>query len=275
MGRTWVENLAPERKVVVELATPEKIKSMDEIELSLSISQEDGSAIIFLVDEGIHAINDYENSDLLDHYLSERELSLGVLTNFGQLILQDKSRDPISVGGDEITQSMSDIKKSDFFKTVSQASPLIEFENGQLDYTFVPSEMEGRLRAVALVVTEDGFGMTTEEIVVQDPVSLDISLPRFISPGSTTLGKLQVRWNDYSGLVKVLSSVDGVETVNASMASPGDSFTVAIPFNVNRIGDVPVSIDIEYGDFKIRRSFELVSRSFSYPAIELKSFPLE
>jgi uncharacterized protein YfaS (alpha-2-macroglobulin family) len=56
---------------------------------------------------------------------------------------------------------------------------LIEFENGQLDYTFVPSEMEGRLRAVALVVTEDGFGMTTEEIVVQDPVSLDISLPRF------------------------------------------------------------------------------------------------
>ncbi len=181
---------------------------MDEIELSLSISQEDGSAIIFLVDEGIHAINDYENLDLLDHYLSERELSLGVLTNFGQLILQDKSRDPISVGGDELTQSMSDIKKSDFFKTVSQASPLIEFENGQLDYKFVPSEMEGRLRAVALVVTEDGFGMTTEEIVVQDPVSLDISLPRFISPGSTTLGKLQVRWNDYSGLVNILTSVD-------------------------------------------------------------------
>jgi uncharacterized protein YfaS (alpha-2-macroglobulin family) len=102
---------------------PEKIKSMDEIKLNLSISQEDGSAIIFLVDEGIHAINDYENSDLLDHYLSERELSLGVLTNFGQLILQDKSRDAISLGGDEITQSMSDIKKSDFFKTVSQAKP--------------------------------------------------------------------------------------------------------------------------------------------------------
>ena len=274
MGRTWVENFTSERKVLVELSTPEKIKSMDEIELNLSISQEDGSAIIFLVDEGIHAINDYENLDLLDHYLSERELSLGVLTNFGQLILQDKSRDPISLGGDEITQSMSDIKKSDFFKTVSQVSPLIEFKNGQLDYTFVPSEMEGRLRAVALVVTEDGFGMTTEEIVVQDPVSLDISLPRFISPGSTTLGKLQVRWNDYSGLVKILTSVDGVETVNASMASPGDNFTVAIPFSVNRIGNVPVSIDIEYGDFKIRRAFELVSRSFSYPATELKSFQL-
>ena len=69
MGRTWVENLTPERKVLVELETPDKIKSMDEIELNLSISQEDGSAIIFLVDEGIHAINDYENSDLLDHYL--------------------------------------------------------------------------------------------------------------------------------------------------------------------------------------------------------------
>ena len=274
MGRTWVENVSSERKVAVKLSTPEQIKSMDDIQLNFSISQNDGSAIIFLVDEGIHAINDYENLDLLDHYLSERELSLGVLTNFGQLILQDKSRDPISVGGDEITQSMSDIKKSDFFKTVSQASPLIEFENGELDYTFVPSEMEGRLRAVAFVVTEEGFGMTTEEIVVQDPVSLDVSLPRFISPGSTTLGKLQVRWNDYSGLVNIRTSIDDVETVNASMASPGENFTVKIPFNVDRVGDVPVIIELEYGDFKIRRNFELVSRTFSYPATELKSFPL-
>ena len=274
MGRTWVENLKSNRKVALELSTTEKIKSMDEIQLNLSVSQNNGSAIIFLVDEGIHAINDYENSDLLAHYLSERELSLGVLTNFGQLILQDKSRDTIRVGGDEITQSVSDIKKSDFFKTVSQASPLIEFENGELDYTFTPPEMEGRLRAVALVVTEDGFGMATKNIVVQDPVSVDISLPRFISPGSTTLGKLQLRWNDYSGLVKVRTSVDDAETVNASMASPGDNFTVAIPFNVNRVGDVPVNIEIEYGDFKIRRNFNLVSRSFSYPATELKSFPL-
>ncbi len=46
------------------------------------------------------------------------------------------------------------------------------------------------------------------------------------------------------------------------MASPGESFTVKIPFNVNRIGDVPVSIEIEYGEFKIRRTFELVSRLF-------------
>ncbi len=274
MGRTWVENLNANRKVTVDVSAPEKIKSMDEIKLNLNISQDDGSAMIFLVDEGIHAINDYKNADLRNHYLSEREVSLGVLTNFGQLILQDKTRDPISLGGDEIMQTMSDIKKSDFFKTVSQASPLIEFKNGQLDYKFAPTETEGRLRAVALVVTKEGFGMTTKEIVVQDPVSVDISLPRFISPGSITLGKLQVRWNDFSGLVKVRTSVDDVETVNASMASPGDNFTVAIPFNVNRLGDVPVNIEIEYGDFKIRRNFELVSRSFSYPATELKSFPL-
>ena len=76
MGRTWVENVSSERKVAVKLSTPEKIKSMDDIQLNLSISQNDGSAIIFLVDEGIHAINDYENLDLLDHYLSERSYPL-------------------------------------------------------------------------------------------------------------------------------------------------------------------------------------------------------
>ena len=47
------------------------------------------------------------------------------------------------MGGDEITQSMP-ILKNQIFSKLSLGKPLIEFENGQLDYTFVPSEMEGR-----------------------------------------------------------------------------------------------------------------------------------
>ena len=60
---------------------------------------------------------------------------------------------------------------------------------------------------------------------------------------------------------------------NASMVT-ADRFTLAIPFNVNRIGDVPVSFDRVMVILNCR-SFEIVSRSFSYSATELKSFPLE
>ena len=48
-----------------------------------------GRAIVFVVDEGIHALTNYENKSPNDHYLSERALNYGIMTNFGELISQD------------------------------------------------------------------------------------------------------------------------------------------------------------------------------------------
>ena len=45
------------------------------------------------------------------------------------------------------------------------------------------------VRAVALVTSDKGLGMATSEITIQDPVSIDISLPRFVAPGDNIAGK--------------------------------------------------------------------------------------
>ena len=84
--------------------------------------QDTGSAIIFLVDEGIHAVTSYKNKNIKDHYFSERELQLGFINNFGQIIQQDKSLEQLQMGGDELPDALPQITKSDFFDTVATVS---------------------------------------------------------------------------------------------------------------------------------------------------------
>ena len=96
----WVPFLSDERTIAIDLNLPEKVTSDEEITIDLSINQKGGTAVIFLVDDGIHAVTGYQNKDLLQHYLGERALGIGFQSNFGQLISQDTSLPTLRVGGD-------------------------------------------------------------------------------------------------------------------------------------------------------------------------------
>ena len=78
VGKIWVENLASDRVIDVKFNSPTKIRSTDKISAEFSVSEDTGSAIIFLVDDGIHAVTGYENKDIRHHYFSERSYSLGL-----------------------------------------------------------------------------------------------------------------------------------------------------------------------------------------------------
>ena len=49
--------------------------------------------------------------------------------------------------------------------------------------------------------------MATSEITIQDPVSIDISLPRFVAPGDSIAGKIRLRSNTFSGEVELIRRI--------------------------------------------------------------------
>ncbi|MDA9250026.1 MG2 domain-containing protein [bacterium] len=273
IGTVWVPSLSDERIIPIDVALRSQVRSDEEITIDLSLTQEGGTAVIFLVDDGIHAVTGYQNRDLLQHYLGERALGIGFQSNFGQLISQDASLPTLRVGGDgeaRIATSV-DAERSEFFKTYVQASPLLTLINGQASYTFPKAEMEGRLRAVAFAATATGFGFETREIIVQDPVSLDISLPRFIAPGDIIGGKIAIRSNDFTGDFVLRKYIGTSRDVTELTISSGQSFTTSIPLSTDQLGRVPVTIEAVYGGRTVRYEFEIVSRSPSYPLTELRS----
>ena len=275
MGKTWVEFVSESRNLSLTIDTKNKVQSIDEIEVNLTLDQQSGSAMIFLVDDGIHAVTGYKNENIRDHFLSEREITLGVMSNLGKLISQDYSLPTIKVGGGGSEDTSKSIGKSDFFNTVTAASPLLKIEDGKASYVFKQSDFEGRLRLVAFAVTQTGFVNQETDIIVQDPVSLDVSLPRFLTPADFVTTKLQIRRNNFEGPITLSSYVDGVVKKTEFPATDLTVHTSVLELKAGRLGRIPVVLELDYGINKITRSFEIVSRNSAYPATELFSFPVQ
>lgn len=271
MGSYWIENISENRKPELEISLPEVVKSNEEIKLKASVSAMAGTAVIYLVDDGIHAVTGYENIDITDHFLAERELALGIQTNFGDLIQQDQSLDLYRVGGGDDLGSTILVDKSDFFKTVAFASPLIKFDDGLINYDFPSANMEGLLRMVLFVSTAHGTAFEQREVRVQDPVSLDISLPRFVAPGDEIRGKIAVRSNEFAGDFTLRNFVGQIKDAVSSPIEIGERFTTEIPLSTWDKGRIPVVVEAGYGSQKIKRDYEIISRSASYPMTETRS----
>ena len=273
MGKTWVPTAAADRVLKVDIITEAQIGSTSPIEISLDTNAIEGNAIIFLIDEGIHALSGYKNKNLADHFLGERALNYDILTNFGELISQDASLSSIRVGGDDdmIAAAMS-VDKSEFFKTVALASPLLEIKDGSISHTFAPtSEWEGRIRAVVFVTNDRGFGYNESNITVQDPVSIDVSMPRFVTPSDTVMAKMNLRWNEYQGPIELEIAI-GDETQRMSIPQNADNqYTTELPITATDVGRLPIKIKVIAGEDTFRRNYEIVARQASYPATEFQS----
>ena len=168
-----------------------------------------------------------------DHFLSERALNFGVFTNFGQLISQNSDLSTLRVGGDgDMLSAAAAADKSEFFKTVTYASPLLDIQNGQAEFTFPPTiEWEGKLRVVAFSIDDRGFGFTEEFMTVQDPVSIDVSMPRFVTPIDNVVAKLNVRWNEFKGPIELTTRVLDIETTSIISQPETNSYKLELPIS--------------------------------------------
>ncbi len=282
LGKVWVPIVSENRTLNLAVRTNTEIDSATPISISLSSSSATGSAAIFLVDEGIHALTGYQNKNLKDFYLNERALNYGVLSNFGELISQNLSLSTIRVGGDgemlssAATVDKAAVDKSEFFKTIAYASPIQEIENGLAEFVFPKTlEWEGKLRVVVFALSETGFGFLETNIKVQDPVSIDASMPRFVTPNAGIKAAMNIRWHNYSGPVKIKTTI-GQNIQSDTFDQPDDnSLEVAMPISTNAVGTIPVLIEVVAGERTYRRSYSIVSRQSSYPNTELQSVELE
>ena len=277
IGKTWVPNTAAGRELSVEVNTQGTITSQDPISVAINTNGTDGSAMIFVIDEGIHAISGYRNDNIQEHYLGERALNFGIFTNFGKLISQDNSLRAIRVGGDEgMLSAAAEAPKSEFFKTFVASSPLIDIVDGNAVYQFDQTEeWEGRLRVVVVALDDAGFGFSESTITVQDPVSIDVSMPRFVAPKDFVNAKMNIRWNDFDGPVELATTI-GKSITSRTIAKPASgTFSVDLPITANTTGTVPVVIEMAAGDRLYSRTYELVSRHGSYPVSEVQSVELK
>ncbi len=272
LGSNWVPSLAADRNVGVLMDVAETVRSTDSVQVALQADVLTGSAVLYLVDEGIHALTGFRNEDPGDFFYGERELPIGFASNYGRLIRQDHDLPSFRVGGGEAAKEPL---KSTFFTTAAAVSPILPISYGRVLHTFDPTDFEGRLRLVALVASERGVGFKEKAVTVVDPVSLDVSLPRFIGTGDRVEGRLALRANEGAARLRLEERVGAAFDSTDAMLAAGQSLRSAIGIAAPAAGRLPIEIAVIHHDgVRAERSFELVARPPSYPHTELRAIPL-
>lgn len=268
LGSNWIQSLGAERNVGVIVGVADTLRSTDSVLVVAQTDVPTGSAVLYLVDEGIHALTGFRNEDPADFFYGERELPIGFASNYGRLIQQDRNLRTYRVGGGD-AQSVG--LKSRFFATVAAVSPILPVNDGRVVHTFEQPDYEGRLRLVAMVASDQGVGFLEKTVTVRDPVSLDISLPRFIGTGDRVEGRLALRANEGAARVRLEERMGGAfDSIEVTLGA-GHSMQSAIAIAAPASGRLPVEITAVYDGVRAERSFELAARSPSYPHTELRS----
>ena len=271
LGSTWIPSLGAARDVALRVGAPDTVRSTDKIAVSVSTSAQTGSVVLYLVDEGIHGLTGFRNEDPRDFFYGERELPIGFVSNYGRLIRQDPVLPTYRAGGGEVQEGDRVALKSEFFKTVAVASPVLPIRDGRVSHEFDPPDFEGRLRLVALAASAHGVGFQERTVHVIDPVSLDISLPRFIGTGDRLAAKLALRANEEAASVRLEERVGMTVHATHVALSAGETLHSTIGISAPVAGWLPVEIRATFDEMRIARDFELRARPPSYPHSELRS----
>ena len=271
VGAAWVSQISEARKIEVATETKPEIRSTETLDVVVKTNVESGKAILFVVDEGIHSLTNFRNPDPFNHYFGKRELLLDLKSNFSQLIKQDRNLKAFRVGGDEMAGDAG-IRKSRFFKTVAMTSPILDIENGMVSHDFGPLKFEGKVRIVAIVADDQGVQQNTVQVVSVDPVSLDVSLPRFVAVGDEVNGRVAIRANEDVGEIAFRSQIGDQQTaISIGNMAQNALISDALPFTAALAGEISVTFDLQTGDQDITRDFSIVSRLPSYPMSVMRS----
>ena len=274
LGSAWIPSVAPERDVGLRVGAPDIVRSTERIPVTLETRAQTGSAVLYLVDVGIHALTGFRNEDPKDFFYGERELPLGIVSNHGRLIRQDQSLPTYRAGGgDEDTGSRVALK-SKFFTTVAVASPILPVTNGRVVHEFDQANFEGRLRLVALVASDRGIGFREHEMEVRDPVSLEVSLPRFIGTGDELATGVALRANETAAHVRLELRVGETVSQTQYAIAKGNNVHSMIGLAAPVTGVVPIEFTASFDAMRVSRKFALRARPPSYPHTELRSLSL-
>ncbi|MBF9023279.1 hypothetical protein FZCC0069_08990 [Rhodobacterales bacterium FZCC0069] len=261
LGRVWVPILSETRDLNLALETDLSITSVDQITVDVR-ADDDASVQLFLIDEGIHALSGYRNQDPADHFYAPRALNMEFFSNFGRLIRQDDSLETFSVGGDDnALERVRALGETDFFDTVVLASPILSADRGRVSYSFDAPEMEGSFRLVAIAASADGLGYDELNVQAQDPISIDVSLPRFAVWGDEISGALQLRANDGGQIDLTLRAGETEQRTEMSLPT-GEALNRSIVIAPEALqSSVPVSINLNSDLQSVTRSYSLAARA--------------
>lgn len=216
VGVAWLGLDAQARTLKVRIDAPPKIAPRQSVRVPVTVegldSRQTAHLTLAAVDQGILQLTRFKTPAPQAHYLSKRQLGVGMRDDYGRLIRGlDASGE--NQGGDADGGKGLDVVPT---RTVALFSGLVRTDaQGKADVTLDIPDFQGELRLMAVAFNAEKIGSSETRMTVRDPLVAELILPRFLAP------------SDESRLTALLHNVEGMPgsyqlRIEASGAVQGD-----------------------------------------------------
>ena len=159
---------------------------------------------VAVVDQGILNLTKFASPDPVAWYFGKRALAVDYNDDYGRLLDPNLGAPaPLEYGGDQIG---GEGLTTTPIRTVALWSGVIQTGMDGKSVIHLPiAKFNGELRVMAVAWTDDAVGSTQQKLIVREPVVMDLSLPRFLSPGDHAFATLEL--DNVSGAAGVYKAI--------------------------------------------------------------------
>ena len=180
------------RALELHLDAPEDADPRGRMEVTLR-SDSDGPvyATLAAVDLGILTLTDFDSPDPAAHYFGQRRLGVALRDIYGRLIdARAGAMGQVRSGGDASGVDRAGPAPTEALLALFEGP--VELQDGQATIGVDLPAFNGTVRLMAVAWSDTGVGRAEADVLVRDPVVVQPSLPRFLTPGDTSRMRLEL-----------------------------------------------------------------------------------
>ena len=268
-----------EKKLQVSIEAPAEIRPRQIVDATVRVAglQPGDQAYLTLaaVDQGILNITDFQPPSLSEWYFGKRRLGVEIRDLYGKLIDRMQGAPGTVRSGGDASGSLDAPPPMD--ELVSIYSGVVTVgPDGTAAVPLPIPDFNGSLKLMALAWTKTAVGEANADMLVRDPVVVEVSRPIFLAPGDST--RIAVDLTHVDGptgeAVLSLTGGEGVVSLSGGMQYPVDvsekaRARVLVPVLASRVGDAEMRLSVSLpGGERLEKTFTLPVRSNAPEQVE-------
>lgn len=264
-----------DQTLAVSLDIPERIlprTQQDVVVKVAGLDREQAFLTLAAVDTGILQITDYNPPEPDAYYFGKLAFPIDVFDDYARMLAPFSSRD--RVGGDALGGAGLSVVPT---TVVSLFEGPVSIRNGQATITLNVPDFQGELTVMAVAWSETKLGSSSARMIVRDPVTVQLSLPRFLAPGDRAVATVAMDNVDGSdGDYIALVSRDGLDIGEAKQTlSQGDRSEDGIALVAEGEGVSTYMLAARGPNFEVSRDYQIETRSASLPETRTRFVKLD
>ncbi|MBI1220971.1 MAG: alpha-2-macroglobulin family protein [Bacteroidetes bacterium] len=239
-------------RLPVEIVAVDKSRSRTKQKITIkSRPESDIEVTLAAVDEGILQLRHFKTPDPHGYYYQKRALEVSSYDIYAMLFPELNNKK--SSGGDADREDMGGDKRANPLankrvKLLSKWSGILHTNSkGEASYELDIPQFNGEIRLMAVCYKGSAFGASSKPMTIADPIVINTSLPRFLSPGDEVRLPVNLaNTTDKATQAKIQIMVEG----ELKLDGPS-SLSVSVPAHEETKGDFRLLANESMGQGKI------------------------